>query len=187
MKKALLITVVLVITATSVFALVACAPTDPNAFYDALKNADEFTVYSYDADGNESIVMSLNKKGEFCINAMSIYALKEGDKIALYMDAPVVGWTKTTVSVDSEAYKKYMEQLKNNKDIEDKNETYVKEENGFWFVKNDVIKSIGVKMEGGKLVIYTKVGDDYIKTAAMSLKANIKLPDAAKDAKEIKL
>lgn len=187
MKKALLITVVLVMVAASVFALVACGPTDPNAFYDALKNANEFTYYSYDADGNESVVMSLNKKGEFCISALSIYALKEGDKIAIYMNAPLVGWTKTTVTADSEAYKEYMEQLNNNKNTENKSETYIKDDNGFWFVKNDVIKTIGVKMEGGKLVMYTKVGEDYIKTAAVSLKASIKLPDGAKDAKEIKL
>lgn len=187
MKKVLLVMVILTIVATSVFALVACGPSDPNAFIDALVKADEFTIYKYDADGNETVMVSVNKKGEFCVPDSSIYAIKEGDKIAMYEKLSDSDWSKTLISMDSEEYKEFQENIKSYKEEikRDDSQVYVKDDNGFWFLKIDVLKINGVKIEDGKMVMYLKYEDEYIKVGAVSLKADIKLPEEAANAKVV--
>lgn len=187
MKKVLLVLVILTIVATSVFALVACGPADPNAFIDAIVKADEFTIYEYDEDGNETVIVSVNKKGEFCIPGSSIYAIKEGDKIAMYEKLSGSDWSKTLISMDSEEYKEFQENVNSYKEEIKSEESlvYVKDDNGFWFLKIDVLKISGVKIEDGKMVMYFKSGDEYIKVGAVSLKADIKLPEEAANAKVV--
>lgn len=183
MKKVLLITTILVIVATSIFALVACGPADPNAFIEAFIKADEFTVYAY-KDGNESVIMSMNKKGELCMPILSLYLIKEGDKMALYSNMIDAGWSKKLINMDFEEYLDYIEKINSYKEVieSEKEIAYVKDDNGFWFIENDESKDKGVKIEGGKFVMYQKINDEYVKISAISLKANIKLPEGAADA-----
>lgn len=96
-------------------------------------------------------------------------------------------WNKVLISTDSEIYKEYIKKIKNYKEEIpfDDIETYVEDDNGFWFSKSDVVKAVGVKIEDGKIVIYNKIDEEYVRSAAVSLKADIKLPEGAADAKVV--
>lgn len=180
MKKVLMAVVVLTMVAASVFALVACGTSDPNEFLKNLEKADEFTAYAYNADGEVVSEISKNKAGEICViqEAVKAYAIKDGDNFIIYTFLNGK-WTK---SQDKTLYDTYMSSVKLTTAMSLFADKLVKGDDGYWVLDSGLGESAYLKMEDGLLVSYIKNDDKYVKTSAIELKSNIKLPDEAKEA-----
>lgn len=180
MKKVLLAIVVLSIVATSAVCLVACGTTNPNDFIKELKDSNEMTAYTYGDDGNETGKVSINSNGEiaYIMDGGEMYLIKENDAFVLYNKRDGK-WNKETDSAMVNEMKNYVT-IQKYTEMLNQNGIFVENEDGYWYGTVDKDKELGVKMEKGMLVLYSKNGDTMQKAGAIELKADIKLPAEAK-------
>lgn len=192
MKKVIIAIIILSIAVASVFGLVACDPndlpnsntqiTDPNDFIKQFKETAEFTFYGYDDKGNMIGKISINNNGEMMVieGDDEAYVIKENDIYTLY--------TKTAGEWIKETDESKIEEMQNSFTKSDLvaqlNEVgaLTQNDDGYWYGAGDIEKNAGFKMEDGVLVGYIKTNGTLVKTSAIELKADIILPEEAKNA-----
>lgn len=168
MKKKIIFTVAIaLVVAISVVALVSCA-SSPSKFYENFKNAKSFTLESMETgagsmemtynNGNASMIMK-DKDGNIETGTIVIVNKKTA-AVYTYVPKTLVSeatWLKVESSVDSEAYKSIIKQVKDSQtDMKLSDDNYIKE-GEYWYLKDkdgNAIKTTAMKITSNKMESY---------------------------------
>lgn len=193
MKRVLSAIGILCIFVLSFFCFVACGSqespalhtNDPNEFIEFMKDAKDITYYGYDE--YELLKVSYKSNGEISITTSrdgvldsALFVIKENNAFTgYYMET--IYWYKTNDPSKYEDMLNYYSIASLTAAITDI-DPFVKSDDGFWYSENATDAEICIKMEDGKMLIYNKYEAGIEKIAMIEFKAEIILPEEAKNA-----